>query len=272
MNHKRPDVVDVLSVNVSRVTMSQTLSIVERMILGGGSHHVVTVNPEFIMTALGNATFRDILNSADLAIPDGMGIVLASRLLGKPIAERVTGVDLIEQFARVAAGKGFRFFLLGAAPGVAERAAEALKHACSGLVIAGTYSGSPLPAEEEEICLRIRECSPDVLLVAFGSPKQDLWIARTRERLKVPVSIGVGGSLDYIAGVIDRAPTWMRNVGLEWFHRLVNQPERWRRMLALPQFAARVTVQRLGGARSGEGRSRVDRNPRRDPPLRKFAD
>jgi len=253
MNHNKPDVVDILSVNVSRVTMSQTLAMMERMILSGDSHHVVTVNPEFIMTALGNAAFRDILNSADLAIPDGMGIVLASRLLGKPITERVTGVDLVEQFARVAAGKGFRFFLLGAAPGVAERAAEVLKNACSGLVIAGTHSGSPRPGEEDEICLRIREARPDVLLVAFGSPKQDLWIARTRERLNVPVSIGVGGSLDYIAGVIDRAPKWMRNVGLEWFYRLVNQPERWRRMLALPQFAARVTVQRLGGVARGRG-------------------
>jgi len=253
MNDKRPGTVDILSVHVSRVTMSQTLAIMERMVLSGDSHHVVTVNPEFIMTALGNAEFRDILNSADLAIPDGMGIVLASRLLGKPVAERVTGVDLVEQFAVVAAGKGFRLFLLGAAPGVADRAAEVLKQACSGLVIAGTYSGSPRPAEEAEICRRILEARPDVLLVAFGSPKQDLWIARTSERLNVPVSIGVGGSLDYIAGVVRRAPKWMRNLGLEWFYRLMNQPERWRRMLVLPEFAARVTVQRLGSV-SGRGR------------------
>ena len=254
MNQNTPDVVDILSVYVSRVTMSQALSMMEGMILSGDSHHIVTVNPEFIMTARRNEAFRDILNSADLAIPDGMGIVLASRLLGKPITERVTGVDLVEQFAQVAARKGFRFFLLGAAPGVAERAADVLKQACSGLVIAGTYSGSPRPGEEDAICLMIREARPDVLLVAFGSPKQDLWIARTRKKLNVPVSIGVGGSLDYIAGVIDRAPKWMQDVGLEWFYRLMNQPERWRRMLSLPQFAARVAIQRLGiVTRGGEG-------------------
>jgi N-acetylglucosaminyldiphosphoundecaprenol N-acetyl-beta-D-mannosaminyltransferase len=216
------------------------------MVAGGGPHHIVTVNPEFIMTAGENAEFRDVLNAADLAIPDGMGIVHAARVLGKPIRERVTGVDLVERFAGVAAARGYRLFLLGASPGIAERAAAVLADAWPGLVVAGTYAGSPDPCEEEKICRMIRKAHPDVLLVAYGSPKQDLWIARTRERVRVPVSMGVGGAFDYIAGVVNRAPVWVQNLGLEWSFRLMNQPERWRRMLALPRFALRVTAQAVG--------------------------
>jgi len=248
-----PDSVDILSVRIHRVTMSGTLALLESMIRGGGSHHVVTVNPEFIMLARHHRTFRDVLNRADLAVPDGVGILHASRLLGKPIRERVTGIDIIEQFAPRAAQRGFRVFLLGAGPGVAERAAAVLQRAAPGLVIAGTYAGSPDETEEDDICGRINDARPDILLVAYGSPNQELWIARTREKLSVPVSIGVGGSFDFIAGVVERAPGWMRGMGLEWFYRLVNQPERWRRMLALPHFAARVAVQRLGGVTSGGG-------------------
>ncbi len=252
----RPDAVDILSVPVSRVSMSDAVGLLESMVQTGVSHHVVTVNPEFVMTARNNAPFRDVLVNADLAVPDGMGIVLASRILGKPVAHRVTGVDLVERIAERGSRTGIRFFLLGAAPGVAGRAAAVLAGKYSGLEIAGTYSGSPGTSEEDAICRMIAAAHPDVLLVAYGSPAQDLWIARTRDRLNVPVSIGVGGSLDYIAGVVVRAPRWMRNLGLEWLHRLLSQPERWRRMIVLPVFVLLVIGQAVR-QKGGRGRDPI---------------
>jgi len=262
-----PDTVQILSVHVHRVTMQDSLARVDAMASSGRPHHVVTVNPEFIMTAQENGRFRDVLNGADLAIPDGMGIVHAARLLGKPVRERVTGVDLVNRFAEVAAARAYRIFLLGAAPGVAERAAAVLCRNWPGLIVAGTYSGSPHPREEAEICRRIAAARPHILLVAYGSPGQDLWIARTRERLKVPVSIGVGGSLDYIAGVVKRAPAWACALGLEWSYRLVSQPSRWRRMLALPRFAAAVGAQALTARVPGMrgGRKEMESTPELNP-------
>jgi N-acetylglucosaminyldiphosphoundecaprenol N-acetyl-beta-D-mannosaminyltransferase len=244
-NMNSPRSLQILSVRVSCVTMSETLSALESMVESREPHHVVTVNPEFIMASRGNSAFRHVLNSADLAVPDGTGVVLASGILGRPIGERVPGVDLIEQFAVRGGKKRFRFFLLGASPGLADRAAFVLQGLSSGLEIAGTFSGSPDPESEDEICRRIIDAKPDVLLVAFGSPAQDLWIARTKDRLRVPVSIGVGGSLDYIAGSVARAPAWMRGLGLEWLYRLMNQPGRWRRMLVLPGFVILVLKQSL---------------------------
>lgn len=228
---------EILGVRVHALTMDETLDALELMASNGGLNHVVTVNPEFIMTAGKNDRFRQVLNAATLAIPDGFGVVWAGRMLGSPLPERVTGADLVEQFAARAARKGYRFFLLGAAPGVAERAADALRERHPGLIIAGTHAGSPREEEEEEICALIRAARPHALFVAYGSPNQDLWIDRNKARIGVPVSIGVGGTLDYVAGVIPRAPRWMRESGLEWLYRLTQQPSRWRRMLALPRFA-----------------------------------
>jgi N-acetylglucosaminyldiphosphoundecaprenol N-acetyl-beta-D-mannosaminyltransferase len=225
------------------VTLEETLWFLEVMASSGVPAQVVTVNPEFIMTAQQNEEFRQVLNEAELSIPDGMGVILASRLFGRPFRERVAGVDVVERFAPIASQRGFRLFLLGAAPGVAELAAEVLKKNAPGLIIAGTYSGSPSPEEEEEICRRIAAASPHVLLVAYGAPNQDLWIARVRKRMKIPVCIGVGGTLDYISGVVTRAPRWIQAMGLEWLYRLVRQPTRWRRMLALPRFAMLIALQ-----------------------------
>ncbi|MBN1967050.1 MAG: WecB/TagA/CpsF family glycosyltransferase, partial [Anaerolineae bacterium] len=132
--------------------------------------------------------------------------------------------------------EGWRLFLLGAAPGVAERTAAVLECDYPGLQIAGTYAGSPAPQEEEAIIERVNASGADILFVAYGAPRQDDWIARNRERLNVRVAMGVGGSFDFIAGVVPRAPRWMQQIGLEWLFRLIRQPWRWRRMLRLPRF------------------------------------
>ena len=213
---------------------------VERFIAEGGPHQIVTVNPEFVMTARRDPEFRHIINRAALALPDGVGVWWASRRLGQPLAERVPGVDLVERLAQMSATKGYRLYFLGALPGVAQRAAAILRGRSPGAAIVGTHAGSPRPEDDADSVERICARRPHILFVAYGAPAQDYWIARNMGRLGVPVCIGVGGSFDYIAGVHPLAPQWLRNAGLEWLYRLVSQPWRWRRMLALPRFAWQV--------------------------------
>lgn len=240
--------VDILGVRVDNVTTSEALTILEEFVAQGVPHQVVTVNPEFVMRAQRDSAFRVVLAGADLAIPDGQGLLWAARRLGRPLRERVAGADLLPLIARTSAGQGYRLFLLGAAPGVAERAAAVLTEQNPGLRIVGTYAGSPDPSEDEALVARVRSASPDFLFVAYGAPQQDLWIHRNLHRLGVPVCIGVGGAFDFIAGVVPRAPLWMREQGLEWLYRLVRQPWRWRRMLALPRFVWHVLRCRWKGA------------------------
>lgn len=232
--------VRILGVRVDDVTMEEALARLQEMVAQGGPHQVVTVNPEFIMRAQKDAAFSRVLAEADLAIPDGQGLLLAARYLGRPLRQRVAGSDLAPALAALAAQRGYRLYLLGAAPGVAEQAAAVLERRYPGVQIVGTYAGSPARAEEEAIVARIVAARPDFLLVAYGAPAQDLWIHRNQPRLQVPVAMGVGGTLDFIAGVRKRAPVWMQRLGLEWLFRLIQEPRRWRRMLALPRFAWRV--------------------------------
>ena len=230
----------ILGVRVDRVTFEQVVSMVEGFIADGRPHQIVTVNPEFVMAAQQDAEFRRIINRAALALPDGVGVWWASRRLGHPVPERVPGVDLVVRLAQRSAAKGYRLYFLGAMPGVAERAVAVLEHRFPGVSVVGAYAGSPRPDHDATIVKRVRAQHPDILFVAFGAPTQDHWIARNMERLGVPVCIGVGGAFDYIAGVRPLAPPALRYMGLEWLHRLITQPWRWRRMLALPRFAWRV--------------------------------
>lgn len=229
----------ILGVRVDDVdyteALAQIASYVESYRPGEKTRQVVTVNPEIIMAARRDEEFRKIIEEAALALPDGVGVLWAARFLGYPLKERVTGVDLLEKIAPLACARGWRLFLLGAAPGVAERAAARLKEKNPEL-IAGFYAGSPAPEEEEEIISRLQAAQAQILFVAYGAPKQDKWIYRNRARLGVAVAMGVGGAFDFISGVAVRAPRWMQNLGLEWLHRLLSQPWRWRRMLVLPKF------------------------------------
>jgi N-acetylglucosaminyldiphosphoundecaprenol N-acetyl-beta-D-mannosaminyltransferase len=237
----------ILGVAIDDVLMDEAIAAVARFIDEGGPHQIVTVNPEFVMEARRNRAFRRVLAAADLATPDGFGIILAARWRGTPLRGRVTGIDLTERIAAEAARRGWSLFLLGAAPGVAERAAAVLQRANPGLRIAGCYAGSPRPADEPPIRERIIAARPDVLLVAYGHPAQDLWIARNQPLLRVPVAIGVGGTFDELAGVVPRAPALVQRLGLKWLYRLIVQPWRWRRiMTAAPLFL--WTVLREGRA------------------------
>lgn len=203
---------------------------------------VVTLNPEMVMAARRDAELREAIVRAELVVADGVGVVWAARLAGAALRGRVTGVDLLDACARVAAERGFRLYLLGAGEGVARQAAERLMVRYSGLRIAGTFAGSPAMAEQSDICARIREAGADIVFVAYGAPAQERWIARTRGELGAAVAIGVGGAFDFVAGRVPRAPLWMRRLGLEWLYRLWREPWRWRRMLALPRFAGAVLL------------------------------
>jgi N-acetylglucosaminyldiphosphoundecaprenol N-acetyl-beta-D-mannosaminyltransferase len=232
----------ILGVGVDRVGLTEAIDRIAHFLEAGGTRQVVTINPEFIIAARRDRRFYQVLREADLAVADGIGVVWAARLLGDRLPERVGGIDLVERLAERAAREGYRVFLLGAAPGVAEDAAEALTARYPRLRVAGTYAGSPLPSERAAIRTVIGAAHPDILLVAFGAPAQDLWIAENQSAVGVPVAIGVGGAFDFLAGRIRRAPRWIQRIGLEWLYRLARQPSRWRRMTALPRFAGMVLV------------------------------
>ena len=237
--------VRILGVRVDDVTTAETLALFRRYIAEGAPRQVVTINPEFVMAARRDPAFREVLAAADLALPDGQGLLWTARLHGHRLRERVCGSDVVPAAATMAAEEGYRLFLLGAAPGVAERATAVLRARNPGLQVVGTYAGSPSVDEEEAIIARVRAARPDILFVAYGAPRQDLWIRRNLGRLGVPVCMGIGGTLDFLAGVARRAPRWMRRVGIEWLHRLIMQPWRWRRMMVLPRYAWLVMIARF---------------------------
>lgn len=228
---------------VDQVGLPEAVALLDAFLNSGRPHQVVTVNMDFVRLAERIPQFRATLNAADLAVADGMPLVWLSRLKGHPLAQRVTGVDLVNESCRLAANRGRSVFLLGAAPGVAELAARRLQESFPGLTIAGTYSPSigPLKRKEHEQIVRIiRKAKPDFLFVALGAPRQDLWIRDNMDRLQVPIAMGVGCVFDLLAGSIRRAPVWMQRAGLEWAFRLGQEPTRlWRRYLVddLPTLA-----------------------------------
>lgn len=209
--------------------------------------HIVTLNPEYVMMARRNRAFAQAVESADLITADGVGVTIALHLLGHasggPV-ERVTGVELLEWLAMDSAICDAPLFLLGAGPGVASQAAAGLMERYPSARIAGWWSeGTPAPADDAESLERIGKSGARAVAVAYGAPGQVLWIARNQAalgELGVRVAIGVGGALDFVAGVTPRAPRWMRAAGFEWLYRLVRQPWRWRRQLVLPLFALAV--------------------------------
>jgi N-acetylglucosaminyldiphosphoundecaprenol N-acetyl-beta-D-mannosaminyltransferase len=228
----------ILTVPVHPVTMAEVLETIPRLMAEPRLHQLATVNPEFVMTAQTDGGFLQVLKQADLCLPDGVGLLWAARYLGKPLPERVAGSDLVYHLAELASIHGWRLFLLGAGPGVAEEAARRLTDRYPGLTVCGAYAGSPDPAENDEIVARVKTSRADILCVAYGAPRQDKWIARNRASLgTVRLAMGVGGSLDFVTGRAVRAPRLLQRLGLEWLHRLVKEPWRWRRMLALPRFA-----------------------------------
>ncbi|MFN8464815.1 MAG: WecB/TagA/CpsF family glycosyltransferase [Caldilineaceae bacterium] len=251
---EREHSVNVLGVNVDRIDFGGLLDQIDWWVVQHRAHpasqicrQVCTVNPEFIVDARSDAAFAGVLRRADVRAPDGVGVLWAARLLGEPMPERVTGSDGIYRIAERAAERRWRVFFLGAAPGIALRTAERLRELYPGLLVAGAYDGSPDEEGWAEISPWLEAAQPDILFVAYGHPKQDFWIDRHRAGMPAAVALGVGGAFDFVAGVTVRAPLWMRRLGIEWLHRLIRQPWRWRRMSKLPRFALLVLRQKYLG-------------------------
>lgn len=230
----------VLGVGIDSVTMDEAVNWLEQFITEGRPRLVATANAEMVMLAQEDLELAAVLASADLVVPDGAGVVWAARHSGQAVPERVAGFDLTQRLLDLAARKQYSVYFFGGSPGVAETAANMAMQRYSGLQIAGIRHGFFSKEDEKTILQDIRETSPHILLVALGVPKQEKWLALHLNDIHVPVSIGVGGTFDVMAGVASRAPQWMQKAGLEWFYRLLRQPQRIGRMLALPNFVWKV--------------------------------
>lgn len=247
-----PDsIVDLLSVPVHQTDMAGALQKVEQFVSEHSPHMVVTSDTSAVVRAQRDAELHDILLHADLVTPDGMGVVWAAKVLGLPLWERVSGIDLMQHICELAAAKGYSIYLLGAAPGVADAAAEELKARHPGLTICAAQHGYFSAAEEPGIVRAIAACKPDILFVAMGIPKQEKWIRRHLGELGVSVAIGVGGSFDVIAGRVRRAPPWMRSAGLEWLYRTAREPRRIPRLLAIPRLVWMALREAVAARRKG---------------------
>ena len=236
--------VNILGVDVDAVTMAEAVDVVRRAMDTRAGVMVATANAEMLMRATHDEELRRILNASALVVPDGAGTVWAARHLGHAMPERVAGYDLAQELLRCAPAEGRRVYFFGSAPGVAEKAKAKAEQLYPGIEIVGVRNGFFSPADNAAIIAEIRAARPDLLLVALGVPKQEKWIAAHLAELDVPVAIGVGGTLDVMAGVMKRAPYWMQRAKLEWLFRGLMQPKRAGRLLALQKFVLKVHASR----------------------------
>lgn len=236
---------DVLGVAFDNVSMDEAVDRALAMLEENGPHLVVTPNPEIVQRARKDQEFASILAKADLVIPDGIGVVYAAKILGRPLKGRVPGIDFAAALLGRVAGTGKRLFLLGAAPGVAEQAAVNLRAAYPGLVVCGAHDG--YFKEDGPVVEAIRAAKADIVFVCLGFPKQEKWIAAHGQDAGARLYVGLGGSLDVFAGKVERAPESFQKLGLEWLYRLAKEPSRIGRMAKLPLFLVSAAGARLRG-------------------------
>ncbi len=232
--------INILGSGINNVNMNEAVNKIEKFIADGSPHHIITANAEIIYTADQEKKLQKIINAADMVTPDGIGVIWAAKEQGEPLKERVAGIDLMEKLAETAARKGWRLFLYGAAPGIADEAAEKLKKKYPELEIAGKSHGYREEKETDDLLKEINNSKPDILFVALGAPAQEYWISKHMQKLQVPVCIGVGGSFDVISGRTKRAPLWVQKLKVEWAYRILKDPKRYKRAFALPKFALKV--------------------------------
>ena len=232
--------VDILGVDVDSLTMREAIERVETFFEERKPVIVATANAEMLMRATHDEELKDILNAAELVVPDGAGTVWAAHHLGHEMPERVAGYDLAQELMRRAPAKERRIYFFGSAPGIADKAKLKAEKLYPGIQIVGTRNGYFKEEDEPQIIAEIKAAQPDLLLAALGVPKQEKWLAKYKNELNVPVSIGVGGTFDVMAGVMKRAPKWMQKAKLEWLFRALLQPKRVGRLIALPKFVLKV--------------------------------
>ena len=236
------DKVNVLGVKIDNVTVETAADKICEMLKNSGNHAVYTPNSEIVYMAYKDTDFCCLLNSADMLTADGIGVVYASRILKNPVPERAGGFDIACRVIEKIAETGDRLYLFGGKPGIAESAAEHLKSKYPFLNIVGTRNGYFSPEENDEIINSINESGANIVFVCLGAPMQEKWIFENRDRLNCNVMMGIGGSLDVFAGAAERAPLKWQKLGLEWLYRLIKEPKRFWRMLALPKFALTVLI------------------------------
>ena len=236
--------VEILGVHIDKITMAEAVEKAKALLSEDGVSAIYTPNPEIIMTAYQDPEFRNILNHADLCTPDGIGVVYGSRMIKNPVPERVPGFDLTCHLLESIAKTGEGVFLFGAKPGVAEIAKKNLEKTYPGLQVLGVHDGYFKEEDEPAIVNQINRSGAKLLLVCLGAPKQEKWISKHKDNLKVNLCMGVGGSLDVFAGTAKRAPEFFIKLNLEWFYRLLKQPTRIGRMMMLPKFILTVMKER----------------------------
>ena len=236
---------DVLGVGFDNVTMAEAVERALALIDAREGRYVVTPNPEIVMLAKENPALKEALAGADIVLPDGAGIIKGAAILGRPMKEKVPGIDFACGVMARLAECGGSVYLFGAKPGVAEAAAETLRTKFPGLVISGTSDG--YFSDDGPIIEKIKDAAPDLLLVCLGAPKQELWMAKMSGKLPVGLMVGLGGSLDVFAGTVKRAPEAWQKLDLEWLYRLLKEPRRIGRMMKLPLFVIEAAGERLRG-------------------------
>ncbi|GAS85887.1 WecB/TagA/CpsF family glycosyltransferase [Paenibacillus amylolyticus] len=235
---------NIMGIPFPNVTMDQTVSILGKVVDQESTElfHVITGNPEIVMSCQNNASLRQVVDQAGLVTADGAGIVMVSRLRGGQLTERVTGCDLLFRLLKEGDRKHWSFYMLGAEESVSEQAVKVIAQRYPGVVVKGRHHGFFQADEEQQIVEEICSAQPDFLIVALGAPHAEHWINKYRHQLNARVAIGVGGSLDILAGKTKRAPAIWQKLNLEWLYRLLSQPSRWRRQLILPRFAVRALL------------------------------
>ena len=235
MRNKTPGNVALFGLPITNVTMAQAVARIEEHILSGGTHQIATANLDFARNSFKDQYLQRIICDCSMVLPDGAPMLWASTLFGTPLKERVTGVDLIPELAKLSADRGYGIFLLGSSEDSSRRAVATLEERYPGVRIVGRVCPEVAPLHEmdsERLLREIEAAEPAILLVAFGNPKQEIWIHRHRNRLRVPVAIGIGGALDMIGGSLKRAPRWIQQMQLEWLFRMAQEPLR-----LLPRYA-----------------------------------
>jgi len=232
------DKVDILGVKFDNVTMDEAVLRVLGFLKGDKPNMVVTPNPEIVQLCVENPEVMEHINSASLVVADGIGVIYAAKMLGTPLKEKVPGFDLASNLLRHIEAGEYNLFLLGAAPGIADKAAENIKQKYPKINICGTNDG--YFSDEERIVDKINDCGADICFVCLGAPKQEIFIRKHMDKTCAKVMIGLGGSMDVFAGNVKRAPAWMSRAGLEWFYRLATNPKRIGRMMKIPVFLGNV--------------------------------
>jgi N-acetylglucosaminyldiphosphoundecaprenol N-acetyl-beta-D-mannosaminyltransferase len=230
--------IDVLGVGFDNLTMDEAVERGMFLLRQPGAHYVVTPNPEIVEVCREDPAAKAAVNGADLVLPDGIGVIKGAAMLGTPLKEKTPGIEFAARLMEKMAGEGLSLYLLGAKPGVAEQAAENLQKQYPGLIIAGTQDG--YFKDDAPVVEAIQQSGADAVFVCLGAPKQEKWMAKNGSATGARLLCGLGGSLDVFAGVVERAPKFWSDHGLEWFYRLCKEPKRIGRMMKLPLFLVHV--------------------------------